>query len=345
MSNSPERTPRAVIFGCAGPRLTAEEQRFFANSDPGGFILFQRNCESPDQLRALTAALRDTVGREAPVLIDQEGGRVQRLKPPHWRAAPAAAVFAALARRDPAAAKRAAWINARLIAAELAPLGIDVDCAPVLDHPVPGAHDVIGDRAYGPGTEAIAMLGLTVCEGLTAGGVLPVIKHIPGHGRAMADSHFACPVVEASAQELVAHDLPPFLALADQPFAMTAHVVYRAWDTRVATLSPAVIATIIRAAIGFDGVLMSDDLSMQALGGSFDERTRAALAAGCDVVLHCNGSMTEMREIADAATRLDGAPLRRWRTALARRRVPEPTDTDALLSELNRLLRAPGNER
>ncbi len=338
MSDSPEQQPRAVIFGCAGPRLTPQERQFFAASDPCGFILFQRNCETPDQVRSLVAALRQAVGREAPILIDQEGGRVQRLKPPHWRAAPAAAVFGTLARRDPAAARRAAWINARLIAAELAPLGIDVDCAPVLDHPVPGAHDIIGDRAYGTGVAMIAALGRAVCEGLMAGGVLPVIKHIPGHGRATADSHLDCPVVDESAESLVAQDLPPFRALADQPFAMTAHVVYTAWDSRVATLSPTVIAEVIRTAIGFEGVLMSDDLSMKALGGSFGERASAALAAGCDVVLHCNGSMAEMCEIADVAARLDGPAARRWRAAMARRRPPEPADIPSLQAELDGLL-------
>jgi beta-N-acetylhexosaminidase len=340
LSNSPELLPRAVIFGCAGLSLTEAERAFFRASNPAGFILFQRNCATPEQVRALTADLRACVGREAPILIDQEGGRVQRLKPPHWRAAPAAASLAALAVRDRAAARRAVWINARLIAADLTALGIDVDCAPVLDIPVPGAHDIIGDRAFGSDVDLVADLGRAMCEGLMAGGVLPVIKHIPGHGRASADSHLSCPVVTARADSLAAHDLPPFRALADMPFAMTAHVVYTAWDDRVATLSPKVIDTIIRGAIGFDGVLMSDDLSMKALGGSFAERTRDALAAGCDLVLHCNGVMTEMVEIAAAASAVSPAALRRWDAALLRRAMPEAADIVALGDELTRLLDA-----
>ena len=338
MSNSPERSPRAVIFGCAGLSLSDGEREFFRRTNPAGFILFQRNCGDPDQIRALTADLRACVERAAPILIDQEGGRVQRLKPPTWRAAPAAAVFAALAARDLAAARRAVWINARLIAADLWALGIDVDCAPVLDVPIPGAHDVIGDRAFGTDIAVIAALGRAMCDGLIAGGVLPVIKHIPGHGRAMADSHFACPVVSVSAESLAAQDVPPFRALADMPFAMTAHVVYTAWDDRVATVSAKIIDTIIRDAIGFDGVLMSDDLSMKALGGSFTDRTRDALSAGCDVVLHCNGAMDEMAEIAAAAPPLSVVSARRWNSALARRQRPEADDLVALEAELSRLI-------
>ncbi len=338
MSNSPELTPRAVIFGCAGLSLADAEREFFRRTNPAGFILFQRNCASPDQIRALTAELRACVGRLAPILIDQEGGRVQRLKPPTWRAAPAAEIFAVLAARDIAAARRAVWVNARLIAADLSALGIDVDCAPVLDVPIPGAHDVIGDRAFGTNIEVIAELGRAMCEGLMAGGVLPVIKHIPGHGRALADSHFSCPVVTASSESLAAQDLPPFQALADMPFAMTAHVIYTAWDDRVATLSVKIIDTIIRDAIGFDGVLMSDDLSMKALGGSFTERTRDALAAGCDLVLHCNGVMEEMVEIAAAAAPLSVVAARRWNSALSCRQTPQADDLSALREELSRLI-------
>ena len=327
-----------MIFGCSGPVLSEAERAFFQTVNPCGFILFQRNCVTPEQIQALTKDLRACAGWNAPILIDQEGGRVQRLKPPLWRAAPPAAIFGQLAARNPDAARRAVWINARLIAAELAALGIDVDCAPVLDHPVPGAHDVIGDRAFGSGVELIGDLGRAMCAGLMAGGVLPVIKHIPGHGRATADSHFACPVVTADAESLRIHDLPPFRQLADQPFAMTAHVVYTAWDQTVATLSRKVIQEIIRGAIGFGGVLMSDDLSMKALGGGFVERTIGALAAGCDVVLHCNGDMAEMAEIAEAAPLLDGGSRRRWNAALAMRRLPEPADIPALLGELESLL-------
>ena len=246
--------PRAAIFGCAGPRLEAGERDFFRAADPLGFILFARNAETPDQLRALVAELRAAVGRAAPVLIDQEGGRVQRLRPPHWRAAPPAGRFGALAAHHLEAAARAVWINARLIAAELHALGIDVDCAPVLDNTVPGGHAVIGDRAFGSEPWVIASLGRAMAEGLMAGGVLPMIKHLPGHGRAATDSHDALPVVTSPAAELEATDLPPFRALADAPFAMTAHIVYTAPGIRYAAgdaLRPPSSADVIRNRIGF----------------------------------------------------------------------------------------------
>ena len=331
----------AAIFGCAGLTLRAEERDFFRATDPAGFILFKRNCEDPAQVRSLVADLRATVGRPtAPVLIDQEGGRVQRLRPPHWRAAPPARRFAELYQTDPAAALRAAWINARLIAAELMDLGIDVDCAPVLDNPVPGAHDVIGDRALGDDVATIAALGRAVMDGLLAGGVLPVIKHLPGHGRAEVDSHKHCPIVGAAEVDLRAQDLPPFRALADAPFAMTAHVVYRAWDAaRVATWSPDIITNIIRGDIGFAGCLLSDDLSMQALDGGLGERARRAIAAGCDLALHCNGDLVEMRDVAAAAGTISEAAATRLAKALARRTVPQPIDRPALLAELNGLLK------
>ena len=331
----------AAIFGCAGLSLTADERAFFRATDPAGFILFKRNCADPDQVRALVAELRAAVDRPAaPVLIDQEGGRVQRLRPPHWRAAPPARRFAALHRRDPAAGVRAAWLNARLIAAELQDLGIDVDCAPVLDNPVPGAHDVIGDRALGDDVATIATLGRAVMDGLLAGGVLPVIKHLPGHGRAEVDSHQHCPIVGAGDEALRAQDLPPFRALADAPFAMTAHVVYRAWDAaRVATWSPGIIARIIRDAIGFAGCLLSDDLSMQALDGGLGERARRALAAGCDLALHCNGDLAEMTDVAEAAGPISEGAASRLAAALARRTIPQPIDGAALLAELDGLLK------
>ena len=331
----------AAIFGCAGLSLTADERAFFRATDPAGFILFKRNCADPDQVRALVAELRAAVDRPAaPVLIDQEGGRVQRLRPPHWRAAPPARRFAALHRRDPAAGVRAAWLNARLIAAELQDLGIDVDCAPVLDNPVPGAHDVIGDRALGDDVATIATLGRAVMDGLLAGGVLPVIKHLPGHGRAEVDSHQHCPIVGAGDEALRAQDLPPFRALADAPFAMTAHVVYRAWDAaRVATWSPGIIARIIRDAIGFAGCLLSDDLSMQALDGGLGERARRALAAGCDLALHCNGDLAEMTDVAEAAGPISEGAASRLAAALARRTIPQPIDRAALLAELDGLLK------
>jgi beta-N-acetylhexosaminidase len=291
--------PRAVVLGCAGEELSAAEQRFFTDADPAGFILFRRNCRAPDQVRRLVRELRDCVGRDdAPVLIDQEGGRVARLRPPYWRRYPSAAEIAALP--DPAAAE-AARLGARLIADDLARLEITVDCLPVLDLPVRGADAVIGDRAYGAEPDRVARLGRAVCEGLLAGGVLPVLKHMPGHGRARVDSHYACPTVTAGFKELAQADFAPFRALADMPWAMTAHIVYRTIDPSApATLSPPLIAEIIRGEIGFDGVLVSDDLSMRALGGSLGERARRAVDAGCDLVLHCNGDMAEMEELASA---------------------------------------------
>ncbi len=316
-----EITPAAVIFGCAGLELSDAEKRFFAAVDPLGFILFARNVATPDQVRRLVAALRDCVGRaDAPVLIDQEGGRVQRLKPPHWRDAPPASVFARLATQDHTVAVEAARLNARVIAEDLFDLGIDVDCTPVLDVPVPGAHDVIGDRAYGAEPGLIAALGRAVCEGMLEGGVLPVIKQVPGHGRATVDSHLALPTVTASLNELRASDFQPFAALKDAPWAMTAHVVYEALDPAVpATCSRRVIADVVRGEIGFDGVLISDDLSMKALKGDFGERTRLSLAAGCDLVLHCNGDMAEMRAVADAIAPLSDEAARRVAAAAARK--------------------------
>jgi beta-N-acetylhexosaminidase len=304
-----------TIFGCAGKELGAAERGFFASANPLGFILFARNCETPDQIRALVADLRASVGREdAPVLIDQEGGRVARLKPPQWRAAPPAERFGALAERNRAAGLEAARINSHLIGRELAALGIDVDCAPVLDLRLPGAHDIIGDRAFGTTPQRVAELGRAACEGLLAAGVLPVIKHIPGHGRALADSHLELPVVRTSRTELEATDFEPFRRLADMPWAMTAHLVYTAIDPdRPATLSPKVIAEIIRGHIGFDGLLLCDDLSMKALKGDLGDLARQALAAGCDIVLHCNGQMEEMTRIAAAAGTISAEAERRFR--------------------------------
>lgn len=326
-------------MGCSGWRLNRDEIGFFRDADPLGFILFARNIDTPEQVSDLTAQLRDTIGRDAPILIDQEGGRVQRLRPPNWRAAPAAARLAACASVAPDRARRAAWINARLIAAELAALGIDVDCAPVLDNPVPGAHDIIGDRAYGSDPAQIAMLARAAMDGLIDGGVLPVIKHVPGHGRAGADSHTDCPVVTATEAELETGDLPPFQALADAPFAMTAHVVYTAWDPdRVATLSASIIAEVIRGKIGFAGVLISDDLGMQALDGAMASRAARAQAAGCDLVLHCSGDLEEMVEVASAIEFLAGAAAARVDAALARRRPPQPADLQQLAEELDGLL-------
>ncbi|MFQ5567056.1 MAG: glycoside hydrolase family 3 N-terminal domain-containing protein, partial [Paracoccaceae bacterium] len=286
---------RAVIFGLAGPELQAAERAFFARSAPWGFVLFARNVESPAQLSRLTADLRDAVGRDAPVLIDQEGGRVARLGPPHWRRwQPVLRLFAkADGGADEDAALEATRLRYRLIAGELAALGIDVDCVPLLDVLAPGAHDVIGERALGSSAEAVARRGRAVCEGLRAGGVLPVIKHLPGHGRAAVDSHHEAPRVAARREALEAVDFAAFRPLAHEALGMTAHVVFEAVDPgHCATLSPAVIA-VIRREIGFDGLLMTDDLSMNALPGAMADRVTGALAAGCDMILHCNGDMAE----------------------------------------------------
>jgi beta-N-acetylhexosaminidase len=318
-SSSLTTVPRAVILGCSGESLNAFERRFFRTADPLGFILFRRNCRAPDQVRGLVAELRDCVGRnDAPVLIDQEGGRVARLRPPHWRLYPSAASLASLP--DPVAAT-AARLGARLIADDLVRLGITVDCLPVLDLPVGGADPVIGDRAYGNRPERIARLGRAVCAGLLEGGVSPVIKHIPGHGRARVDSHHACPVVDAGHEELSRTDFAPFRELAAMPWAMTAHIVYRAIDdTAPATLSRKVVTEVIRGEIGFDGVLVSDDLSMGALGGQIGERASRALAAGCDLALHCNGEPGEMEAVVAASNTISPATARRLAQAEGLRR-------------------------
>lgn len=327
------RRPRAAIVGCSGLVLTDAERHLFEREQPVGFILFSRNVDSPAQVRALVEEFRAVVGRaDAPVLIDQEGGRVRRLRPPHWYDSPPAAVFGALSVQAPALAVEAARLNARLIAADLADLGIDVDCAPVLDVPAPGSHDIVGDRAYSADPNGVIALGRATHEGLLDGGVLPIIKHIPGHGRAFADSHLELPVVTASLAELRAFDFRPFQALADAPWAMTAHIVYQALDPdRPATCSRIVIESVIRGEIGFDGVLVSDDVSMKALTGPFGERTRAALDAGCDLVLHCNGDMDEMCAVLAAAPPLtDAAALRLDRAAAQKRAVPLPDRTTAM---------------
>lgn len=321
------REPSAVIFGCAGPELSAAEREFFRAAAPLGFILFQRNCRTSAQVEALVAELRQAVERpDAPVLIDQEGGRVQRLKPPHWPAYPAAAALAALGEHSGEAVR----LGARLIADDLAQIGITVDCLPVVDVPVAGADKVIGDRAYGDEPGRVAALGRAACEGLLAGSVLPVVKHIPGYGRAMLDPHLALPRVAASRAELEARDFAPFRALADMPLAMTAHIVYTAIDPeRPATLSARVIGEVIRSGIGYDGLVLTDDLSMRALGGGFGERAAAALAAGCDVVLHCNGDMAEMSAVAAAVGALSEAARQRLARAEARRGTAEPLDRSA----------------
>lgn len=333
-------TVKAYISGCAGLALSDEEIRLFAAAQPWGFILFKRNCDTPAQVAALTASLRGAVGRpEAPVLIDQEGGRVQRLAPPNWPSYPSARHFGDLFARDPAAGRRAAWLGTRLIAADLRDVGVDVDCVPCLDLPVEGAHDVIGRRAYALDPNVVIDLGRQAAEGLLAGGVVPVIKHMPGHGRAGVDSHLQLPQVDTGLAELRASDFIPFRALRAFPFAMTAHVVYTAIDPmRPATQSPTVVSDIIRGEIGFAGCLISDDLSMQALSGGIGERAAAVFAAGVDLALHCNGKMDEMIDVADHCPALDGEAARRAQAALGWRHEPDAFDRQAARAEFDDLM-------
>ncbi|HYE47422.1 MAG TPA: beta-N-acetylhexosaminidase [Caulobacter sp.] len=321
-------TVAACILGCAGTVLSPEEVAFFREVQPWGFVLFKRNVESPEQVRALTAALRETVGRHAPILIDQEGGRVQRLGPPHWRRYPPGRAYGTLGGNDPLVRREVTRLGARLIAHDLLELGINVDCVPVLDVPQRGSHDIIGDRAYAESVDEVAMLGRAAAEGLIAGGVLPIIKHIPGHGRALADSHENLPVVDAALDDLRAVDFAPFKVLSDMPMAMSAHVVFTALDARrPATTSRTVIRDVVRGEIGFGGLLMTDDLSMKALDGGYEQRARSAHAAGCDMILHCNGRMEEMTAVVAGTRTLSGLSRRRAEAALARlARVPEPFD-------------------
>lgn len=309
---------KAIILGSSGTSLTADEIAFFRDERPWGFIIFARNITEQAQVFDLVSAMRDCAGNpNAPVFIDQEGGRVQRLRPPLAPNYPTGAALGALYRKDPDAGLRAAWLMSRLHAFDLLKFGVTADCLPVLDVPVEGAHDVIGDRAYGKEPGIVAVMGRSAMSGLQAGGVLPVIKHIPGHGRAFADSHLALPVVDTPLEELRAHDFPPFRALSDAPMAMTAHVVYTAIDAdNPATTSRKVINEIIRDELAFDGLLMSDDVSMKALSGDFADRTSAIFAAGCDVALHCNGDMAEMTAIASKSPVLAGEALRRADAAL-----------------------------
>lgn len=324
-------TSRAFIAGCAGPELSPAERAFFREAEPWGFILFARNIADPDQVRALVSEFRAAVGWMAPVLIDQEGGRVQRLRPPHWTDDPPAERFGQLYLADPTAALEAVRLNSRAMAADLFALGIDVDCLPVADLRHPDGHGIIGNRAYGTEPGPVAALARAAAVGLLEGGVLPVLKHIPGHGRAPADSHEKLPVVTASRAELEGADFEAFRALSDLPIGMTAHVVYADIDPfRPATTSPVVIGEVVRGTIGFDGLLMSDDLSMGALAGTMAERGRDALAAGCDLLLHCNGRLDEMEIVAAAAPILSGVAYARAGRALALREPSEPVDAAAL---------------
>ena len=329
-----------AIYGCAGMSLGAEERKFFRDAQPFGFILFARNIHDRAQIRALVDSLRETVGdAHAPILVDQEGGRVARLKPPGWKERPPAARFGAVYASQHEAGVEAVYLNARLIAHDLAEVGINVNCLPVLDVPVEGADQVIGDRAFARDASAIIDLGRAQIEGLMEGGVLPIMKHIPGHGRATTDSHLALPRVATEAEELSAGDFVTFRSLNTCPMAMTAHVVYEALDPqRPATTSPKVIRDVIRGEMGFDGLLISDDLSMNALQGRLSVRTKAALFAGCDIVLHCNGKMDEMREVAPEVKPLQGNALRRAEHALSHLSEPDEFDPAAGEARLTELL-------
>jgi beta-N-acetylhexosaminidase len=338
---------RAFITGVSATELAAEEREFIGSALPWGFILFKRNIEDPTQVAALVHELRELIGDpEAPVLIDQEGGRVQRFGPPHWPVYPPGAVFGVLYDIDPALGLSAARLSARLIAADLIASGVTVDCLPLADVPVAGADAVIGNRAYGTEPGKVAAIARAVTEGLQQGGILPVLKHIPGHGRATADTHFRLPEVDTPRSELERTDFAAFVPLADLPMAMTAHVVFSALDpAHPATTSATIIEQVIRGAIGFQGLLMSDDVSMNALSGSIAERTRAIFAAGCDMVLHCNGKLDEMREVAAETPELSGKALERARRALASRKPPQAFDRLAARAELDALVERAGTVR
>jgi beta-N-acetylhexosaminidase len=335
---------RAFITGVSGLELSADERAFMAAERPWGFILFKRNVETPEQVALLVRELRASVGDpDAPVLIDQEGGRVQRLGPPHWPVYPPGVVFGTLYDIDPALGLTAARLSARLIAADLLEIGVTVDCLPLADLPVAGADAVIGNRAYGTEPRKVAAIARAVTEGLQQGGILPVLKHIPGHGRATADTHFKLPEVDTSKAELERTDFAAFQPLADLPMAMTAHVVFSALDpAQPATTSATIIEQVIRGVIGFQGLLMSDDVSMNALAGSIAERTRAIIGAGCDMVLHCNGKLDEMREVARETPELSGKALERAKRALASRQSPQAFDRLAARAELDRLISRAG---
>lgn len=332
MSNS------AAIYACLGHVLTAEERAFFADVRPWGFILFRRNVDSPEQVLRLTNDLRDAVGWDAPVLVDQEGGRVQRLGPPHWSKYPPGEAYLK-ATNDPLAARELARLSGRLMAHDLKAVGVNIDCAPVLDVPTPGAHDIIGDRAYAKDPATVAQLGRAVAEGLLAGGVLPVIKHMPGHGRAFADSHKELPTVHADLAALDGWDFAPFKALSDMPIGMTAHIVFTAIDKkRPATQSKKAIR-VIREGLGFGGLLLSDDLCMNALKGDLTERADKALKAGCDLVIHWTGDMAEMKQVAAGVGRLKGGAKARAEAALKRIvHTPEPLDVEAARARFDAML-------
>ena len=331
---------KAFITGLAGTKLSRAERDFIRAERPWGFILFRRNIDTPAQVAALTKEIRDVLGvADVPILVDQEGGRVQRFRPPNWPLYPAGAAFGQLYDIDPALGLKAARLSARLIADDLTKVGVTVDCLPLADVPVPDADDVIGDRAYGNDPQKVAAIARAITEGLEQGGILPILKHIPGHGRATADSHLALPVVDSPKTELELIDFAAFKPLADLPMAMTAHVVFSAYDAaQPATTSATMIERVIRGLIGFQGLLMSDDVGMNALAGSIAERTKALLAAGCDMVLACSGEPEEMHQVARETPELSGKALARAKAALASRQAPKPFDRDAARAELDGLI-------
>lgn len=328
---------RAVITGVAGPSVTAWEKGFLRESDPWGFILFARNVDTPDQMRRLTAELRETVGWQAPILIDQEGGRVQRLRAPHWREY-LPALDQMRRARDPL---RAQWVRNRLIAAELHDVGIDVNCAPTADLVETGTHPVLLNRLYGDDVDTVIAAARACADAFLAGGVLPVVKHIPGYGRASVDSHLALPCNGCPMRDLVARDFAPFRGLNDLPMGMTAHIVFDAIDPDQPATTSARVMQVIRDVIGFGGLIMTDDLSMQALSGTLADRARAAHGAGCDIILHCNGDPADMKEVAAATPLMTDAAMSRAAAALALRKDPEPADIPALVAELDALLAGP----
>ena len=326
---------KAVIFGCAGLELSETEIQFFQDVRPWGFILFARNIDNRDQVLHLTDQMRDCIGRgDFPILIDEEGGRVQRLRPPHWCLNPPGRDLGQLYEQDNKAGKRAAWLHSRLIANDLREIGVNVDCLPVLDVPVVGAHDAIGDRAYSRDPEVVTQIGAAVIEGLMAGGVLPIVKHMPGHGRAFNDSHYDLPRVMTSLEELIETDFKPFSNLNKVGMAMTAHIIFEAIDKdNPATTSNRLVEDIIRGHIGFDGLLMGDDVSMNALSGDYRQRTQSIFGAGVDIVLHCNGVMGEMSEVAAVTPILADKMLERADAALAGLKSFENGDMGSLREE------------
>ena len=330
----PSLSANATILGIQGLSLTGAEAAFLRDADPWGFILFSRNVETPGQLRALTASLRDAVGRDAPILIDQEGGRVQRMRAPHWREH-VPALDQMMRASDP---QRAQWLRNRLIAAELHDVGIDVNCAPLADLVEAQTHPVLRNRLYGQTVPDVVAAARICAEAFLAGGVLPVLKHIPGYGRASVDSHKSLPTVSAPRSDLFGRDFAPFAALSDIRMGMTAHIVFTDIDPDAPATTSAVMMALIRQDIGFNGLIMTDDIGMEALSGSPAERAAASIAAGCDIVLHCNGDLDEMRHVVEAAGQMTALAQARAVSALSQRAVPVPIDILACVAELEALV-------